>query len=145
MLTKYANSKISSKKQQKKLAAFLHDLAERTPVPTNLEAADLIGFKIDALLSKSSKILDKRKVDAWKAAFATLKRTYTRKHKKCGRAEKRNGKKTKNGSHRVLAAAIDYSYLDSKVVHLISSSYFSLFSISSLEILDVLSDALHTA
>uniref|UniRef100_A0A0R3RIN6 Histone-lysine N-methyltransferase n=1 Tax=Elaeophora elaphi TaxID=1147741 RepID=A0A0R3RIN6_9BILA len=120
VVMKFDDSKVASKKQIKKLSNFVTELREQhTSTQTILEMLESIELKVNTLLGKSGKPLDRRKLDVWRASFASIKAKYSRQARKYGRNDyqqhHQSRKKSKTGPHRTLAAAINYKYLDSTI------------------------------
>ncbi|MCP9257933.1 Histone-lysine N-methyltransferase ASH1L [Dirofilaria immitis] len=88
---------------------------QHTSTQTILEMLESIEMKVNSLLGKSSKPLDRRKLDIWRASFTSIKAKYLRQTRKLGKNDHQSPKKSKTGPHRTLAAAINYRYLDSPI------------------------------
>ncbi|VDK68183.1 unnamed protein product [Onchocerca ochengi] len=116
VIMKFNDSKVASKKQIKKLSNFIAELREQqNSTQTILEMLESVEVKVNALLGKSCKPLDRRKLDIWRASFASIKAKHSRQARKFGKNDLQNAKKSRTGPHRTLAAAIDYRYLDSPI------------------------------
>lgn len=132
VVMKLSDSKIASKKQLKKLSNFITEVREQyASTGTILEILESIELKVNSLLSKSGRPLDRRKLDVWRTSFASIKAKYTRQSRKYGKSyyqlHQQNRRKSKTGPHRTLAAAIDYKYLDSPVCLFMFFNYFISF------------------
>ncbi|CAG9537595.1 unnamed protein product [Cercopithifilaria johnstoni] len=120
VVMKFNDSKVASKKQLKKLSNFVTELLEQhTSTQTVLEMLESIELKVNSLLSKSGKPLDRRKLDVWRTSFASIKAKHSRQARKYGKSDyqqhHQSRRKSKTGPHRTLAAAINYRYLDSPI------------------------------
>lgn len=136
---KFNDSKVASKKQLKKLSSFVTELCEQhTSTRTITEMLDCIEVKVNSLLGKSSRPLDRRRLDIWRASFASIKAKHSRQTRKLGKRDHyrhhQSPRKSKTGPHRTLAAAINYRYLDSPVCLLYFVVSFQLCNIHNSEI-----------
>ncbi|VDN04319.1 unnamed protein product [Thelazia callipaeda] len=119
IVSKLNDSKVISTKEIKKFAKFVAELCEwhGTAIQTVSEVLESIEMKVNTLIEKSSKPLDRRKLDMWRSSYASIKSKYLRQTKKISRADHQlqRQKKCKSGPHRTLTAVIDYKYLDSHI------------------------------
>lgn len=119
VVMKFNDSKLASKKELKKLSSFITELREKhASTRTALEMLESIEIKINSLLGISGRSLDRRKLDIWRANFASIKAKHSRQVRKFSKNDQQHHqspKKSKTGPHRTLTAAIDYRYLDSPI------------------------------
>uniref|UniRef100_A0A1I8EN12 BAH domain-containing protein n=1 Tax=Wuchereria bancrofti TaxID=6293 RepID=A0A1I8EN12_WUCBA len=120
VVMKFNDSKLASKKELKKLSNFITELREKhASTRTVLEMLESIEMKVNSLLGISGRSLDRRKLDIWRASFASIKAKHSRQVRKFGKGDHQqhhqSPKKSKTGPHRTLTAAIDYRYLDSPI------------------------------
>uniref|UniRef100_A0A915PES9 Histone-lysine N-methyltransferase n=1 Tax=Setaria digitata TaxID=48799 RepID=A0A915PES9_9BILA len=117
VVKKFEDSKVASKKQLKKLSNFVEELrVHQTSMQTTVEILESIEVKINTLLGKSTRPLDRRKLDIWRASFASIKSGYLRQARKSGKIDHHQSpRKSRTGPHRTLAAVINYRYLDSPI------------------------------
>ncbi|VDK27815.1 unnamed protein product, partial [Gongylonema pulchrum] len=116
ILSKFEDSKVASKKLLKMLADHVTELRQQTsPAPGISEIIDSIEVKVNTLLAKSTRPLDKRKLDVWRTSFGFIKTSCLGQSSAQGRLEQHTPKRGKTGPHRMLAAEIDYKYLDSNI------------------------------